>query len=151
MQLADIPIENGILRVDKIESDKKVSFSLGSYSLPHSKGFIKKSVRKINGKEIHIIDNGIYQLATIPILGWNAIETITATDIHPETKESTVINVTETYNPSNKNNIYVTAFLWKKSGEEFTNDELKIVKKVKVKKNKIIVTNSDKTRKTISY
>lgn len=151
LQLADIPLENGILRVDKIQSDKKVSFSLGSYSLPHSKGFIKKSVRNVKGKEIHIIDNGIYQLATVPILGWDAINTITSIGIHPETNESTVINVSETYDPLNKNNVYVTAFLWKKSGEAFTIDELNVVKKVKVKKDKIIITNSNKTRKTISY
>ncbi len=151
LQLADIPLKNGVLRVDKIEADKKVTFSLGNYSLAHNKGYIKKTTRKINGKEVHIIDNGVYQLATIPVLGWDAISTITSTDIHPETKESTVTNISETFLPSNKNKVYVTAFLWKKSGEDFKEDELHIIKKVKVKKKRVFVTYSDNKCKIISY
>ncbi|WP_232333194.1 DUF2264 domain-containing protein [Mariniflexile maritimum] len=151
VQLADMPIENGILRIDKIESDKKVSFSLGHYALPHINGFIKKSVRKVNGKDVHIIDNGAYQLATVPVLGWEAIKTITSTGIHPETSESTVTNVSETFLPSDKNKMYITALLWKKSGEDFTDEELQVVKKVKVKRDEIIVTNSNNTNKIISY
>jgi len=151
IQLADMPIDNGILRIDKIESNKKVSFSLGHYALPLTNGIIKKTVRKVNGQEIHIIDNSEYQLAVVPILGWNGINTITSTDIHPETKESTVINVSETYLPTNKNKVYVTALLWKKSGEYFTNEELNVVKKVKVKNDKITITHSDNTKNLISY
>lgn len=151
MQLADIPLENGILRVDKIETEKVISFSLGHYSLPHINGYINKSVRVVKGKEIHIIDNGNYQLALISILGWDGIKTITSQDIHPETKESTVINVNETYNPTGKNSIYITAMLWKKSGETFTNNELSFIKKVKTKRNKVEIIFNDKSIKIIKF
>ncbi|SNR31071.1 Rhamnogalacturonyl hydrolase YesR [Lutibacter agarilyticus] len=151
IQLADIPLENGILRVDKIEADKEVSISLGHYSLAHINGFISKKERTINGKEVHIIDNGKYQLALVPVIGWNEIKTITSNNIHPETKESTVINVVDIYNPLEKNNIYVTAMLWKKSGIDFTDKELNIVKKVNVKKDKIRLYFTDKSKKEIKF
>ncbi|WP_158655267.1 DUF2264 domain-containing protein [Flavivirga eckloniae] len=151
VQLADIPLSNGILRVDKVEADKNVSFSLGHYALAHINGYISKKVREVNGKEVHIIDNGEYQLALIPIKGWDAIKTITSTDIHPETKESTVINVAANYKRSNKNNLYITAMLWKKSGEPFTDNELTVVKKIKAKKGKVTITSSDNTKREISH
>ncbi|ANW96023.1 hypothetical protein AXE80_06890 [Wenyingzhuangia fucanilytica] len=151
LQLADIPLDNGILRVDKIQSDKKVAFSLGNYALPDIHGGIKTYVKKRNKKEIHIIDNGVYQLATVPVLGWDSINSIKSTDIHPESKESMVTNVSKTYLPSDKNKVFVTAFLWKKSGEQFTDDELMVVKKVKVKKDNITITHTNNTKTNVSY
>jgi rhamnogalacturonyl hydrolase YesR len=136
MSLADIPLKNGILRVDKITSSTTAELKLGHYSLPHINGYIKKESRKINDIEVQIIDNGEYQLALVPIKGWDAITTITSKGLHPTDKESTVINVSDSYNPATKDNVYVTALLWKKSGEKFSNDELQVVKKVKIKKNK---------------
>jgi len=153
MHLADVPLENGILRVDKIEAAKEVSLSLGHYSLSHINGFIKESVRTIKGKEIHIIDNGEYQLALVPVLGWDTIKTITSKDIHPETEESTVINVNDSYNPSDKKNLYVTMMLWKKSGVPFTDEELNTIKKVKysAKKNRVTILHSDKMKRVIKF
>ncbi|AWG22752.1 hypothetical protein FFWV33_15055 [Flavobacterium faecale] len=151
IQLADIPIENGILRVDKMEGNTAFDFTLGHYALPHINGFISKTIRKINKEEVQIIDNGNYQLALVPIQGWKGIQTITSTGIHPETKESTVINVSGSYDPADKNKVYVTAMLWKKSGIPFTNAELTVVKKVKVSKEKVTVTNADNTKTEIAY
>lgn len=151
LQLADIPLENGILRVDKIKSNQDVSFKLGHYSLPHSNGYIKKESRKINGKDVTIIDNGNYQLALVSVLGWDGIETITSTNVHPENKESTVIDVSKHYKSSDKNQILVTVMLWKKSGEPFTETELNLVKKVKVKKGNVKLSLSSGQIKEVLY
>ncbi len=130
IELSDIPLANGILRVDKIHAEKELSFSLGHYALPHSNGTIKKITKKVKGRKVQIIDNGDYQLALIPIKGWDTTLIKTLSGLHPESKQSTVINTTATYSPTKKENTYITAMLWKKSGTPFTDKELTINKEV---------------------
>jgi hypothetical protein len=127
--LADIPLPNGILRVDKNNSDKPISMRLGHYALPKLDKEIITSKKKINGFDVTIIDNGKYQLAMIPILGWENTEVVKAKDLNPESSESSVIDVTSTSAPK-KSNVYATLMLWKKSGEKFTNKELVPVSKI---------------------
>lgn len=139
--LADIPMTNGILRVDKIASDTITSLRLGHYALPELKEKIKKSSRKINGYEVQIIDNGAYQLALVSLKGWKKMETIDSQDLHPESKYSSVINVSDEFVPqTNKNVIYATLMLWKKSGAKWTNDELVPVKKIQESNEEVTVT-----------
>jgi len=123
IHLAEKTLENGILRVDKV-SGQKATFSLGHYALPNVNGYIKESSKTIDGKKVKIIDNGNYKLAMIPLHGWNKIETITSTGLHPSAKESKTINVSAKYTGSKKKNTYITAMLWKKASESFTNEEL---------------------------
>ncbi|WP_426484884.1 DUF2264 domain-containing protein [Flavobacterium sp. 2] len=121
--LADIPLPNGILRVDKNNSNKPIEMRLGHYALPKLQKEIITTKKMIEGKEVTIIDNGKYQLAMIPLLGWNKSEIVNAKGLHPESKESTVINVAAN-SQSNKSAIYATLMLWKKSGEKWNNKEL---------------------------
>ncbi len=153
LQLADISLENGILRADKIEANKDVYFKLGHYALSHINGYIKEIVTTVNGKEVHIIDNGNYQLAVVPVKGWDGIETITSTNIHPETRESTVINIFKNYDYEKDSPILVTALLWKKSGEIFTEKELSVVKNVKwdQKNNQVEIEQINKSKRIIKY
>jgi len=134
INLADIPLKNGILRVDRINAKKPLDLILGHYSLPHINGYINTSVQKINNKEVHIIDNGIYQLALIPVKGWESITSKTTSDLHPEAKKSTVLNISTSYTPNQKNNELITAMLWKKSGKPFTKKELSIADDIQIKK-----------------
>lgn len=121
--LADIPLPNGILRVDKNNSNKPIEIRLGHYALPKLGKEIIATKKTIEGHEITIIDNGKYQLVMIPLLGWNKSETVNAKGLHPESNESTVINVVANFQ-SNKPAIYATLMLWKKSGEKWNNKEL---------------------------
>lgn len=127
--LADIPLTNGILRVDKNNSDKTISMRLGHYALPKLDKEIITSKKKVNGFDVTIIDNGKYQLAMIPILGWENTEVVKAKGLHPESNESSVIDVSST-SASKKSNVYATLMLWKKSGKKFTNKELSPVSKI---------------------
>ncbi|WP_193315987.1 DUF2264 domain-containing protein [Flavicella marina] len=151
LQLAEMPLKNGILRVDKLNSKTSVDLRFGHYSLPHINGYIKKSSRVVKGKEVHMIDNGVYQLALVPISGWNEATTVTSNGLHPVTKESTVINVVDSYNPKKDKGIYTSLLLWKRSGEEFSDEELSLVKRVKIKKESVKVCFKDKTEKTFSW
>ncbi|MFQ6599874.1 DUF2264 domain-containing protein [Flavobacterium sp. C3NV] len=127
--LADIPLANGILRVDKNNSDKPIAMRLGHYALPKLDKEIITSKKKVNGFDVTIIDNGKYQLAMIPILGWQNTEVVKAKGLHPESNESSVIDVTSTSAPKNSN-IYATLMLWKQSDKKFTNKELSPVSKI---------------------
>lgn len=127
--LADIPLANGILRVDKNNSDKTIAMRLGHYALPELDKEIVTSTKKVNGFDVTIIDNGKYQLAMIPILGWEKTEVVKAKGLHPESNESSVIDVRSTSAPK-KSNIYATLMLWKQSNKRFTNKELSPVSKI---------------------
>lgn len=152
--LADIPLPNGILRVDKNNSNKPISMRLGHYALPKLDKEIITTTKKVKGYKVTIIDNGVYQLATIPLLGWQNIEVVKAKGLHPESDESSVINVivNENIQPK-KANIYATLMLWKKSGEKWTIKELCPVKSMKATDNskKIMIKFNNDETKTIIY
>lgn len=125
MQLAEMPLPNGILRVDKNTSSEAVDMRLGHYALPAKQGAIKESKRHIGAYEATIIDNGEYQLALVPLKGWEQTEVVTAEGLHPEAKVSKVIDVAASFDPAkNSDGIYACLMLWKKSGEEWTDEEL---------------------------
>lgn len=129
LNLVDIPLPNGILRIDKIASDSAVSLKLGHYSLPALRGEIRETRKKVNGHTIRIIDNGTYQLAMIPLAGWKDMAIVSATGVHPVSKVSKVINVSgEQPGPAT---IYATLLLWKRSGEKWTKAELLPVKNMR--------------------
>lgn len=131
--LADVPLANGILRIDKNSSTEPISLRLGHYALPKLNKEIVTSKRKIKGYDITIIDNGEYQLAMVPLLGWNKTEVIKSKGLHPESDESFVINVASNEILNEKNtSVYATLMLWKKSGEKWNKKELLPIKKIDV-------------------
>jgi len=150
--LADIPLANGILRVDKNNSDKATSMRLGHYALPKLTKEITISKRKVKGYEVTIIDNGKYQLAMIPLLGWEKGEVVTAKGLNAESKESSVIDLTANYSPEKaKSNVYATLMLWKKSGEKWNDNELVPVKSIKETKEGINVQFNNGTTKLVDF
>jgi hypothetical protein len=151
--LADIPLANGILRVDKNNSATPILMRLGHYALPKLDGEIKRTVRKIKGYEVTIIDNGKYQLATIPLLGWDKSEVVQAKGLHPEANESSVINLSKNNASQKENTVYATLMLWKKSGEKWSNKELLAVKKIdfSAKENTVNVSLANGENKIVKY
>ena len=143
LQLADIPLENGILRLDQNTSTTATQFRLGHYALPQLSGEITKESRTVRGHEVQIISNGIYQLAMVPLKGWEKMETVHTTGLHPESDKSAVINVESNFKPDQKNgNVYATLMLWKKAGEKWTDNELVPVKNIKQsKKDKSVIVS----------
>ncbi|WP_197088557.1 DUF2264 domain-containing protein [Rufibacter radiotolerans] len=130
LNLADIPLPNGILRIDRNTSTQAVQVRLGHYALPQLNGPIKTTSRKVKGQEVHLMDNGEYQLAMVPLSGWDGLETVRATGLHPVSKESAVFNAMDSFQPGKPSPVYATLMLWKKSGEKWTVEELVPVKKI---------------------
>jgi hypothetical protein len=128
LRLADMPLPNGILRIDQNASTEATALRLGHYALPNLTGTVKRSTRKVNGYKISIIDNGTYQLALVPLAGWDAVEAVDATGLHPVAKASTVLDAVGSTAPAN--HLFATLLLWKKSGQKWTEAELLPVRKL---------------------
>ncbi|GGF22212.1 DUF2264 domain-containing protein [Flavobacterium limi] len=148
--LTDIPLPNGILRVDKNNSDKPVSMRMGHYALPKLDKEIVTTKKNVAGHEVTIIDNGKYQLAMIPLLGWDKTEVVNAKGVHPESNESSVINVSSDSN-SNKSAVYATLMLWKKSGENWKDKELVPIKTIDQTGNSVTIQFNNGTKKIIEF
>ena len=140
-ELSDIPLPNGVLRVDKVTSPVEIEVRLGHYSLPVRNAGIIEKVGKVNGQNINIIDNREYQLAMVPIHGWENQFVLKPTGLHPETDEcALIVSIDEKL--AKKRKIYITLQLWKKSGKKFSNKELSVVEDYKI---------SDDLSKAVSY
>ena len=149
--LADIPLANGILRIDKSNSSEAIDMKLGHYALPEINGPVKKETRTVKGYPVQIINNGIYQLAMIPLKGWTTMHTFHAKGVHPASKESEVINVEDFFAPENGRFVYATLMLWKKAGEKWTDDELIPVRNITEKENTLIVQMLNGDKKVVQY
>lgn len=128
--LADITLPNGILRVDRINSDTITEIKLGHYALPEYSSPVRITSKKVKGHDVVIIDNGVYQLAMVNYSGWKEIKAYSTSGVHPESSRSTVINAADVINAESK--IFVTLMLWKKSGEKWSEKELLPVKKLEL-------------------
>ena len=148
LNLAEITLPNGILRLDRNKSVKAATIRSGHYSLPEINGAVKSTTRKISGYNVQIIDNGVYQLALVPLAGWDKAETVSASGLHPVAPKSSVIDVEDNFNPSQSDNLYGSLMLWKKSGEKWKKSDLVPVKKLTYSANanrvEIAFKNGDK-------
>jgi hypothetical protein len=152
--LADIPLPNGILRVDRNNSTDSFQVKLGHYALPKLTGTIKKQRRKVKGYDVQIISNEQYQLAMIPVSGWERLQTIDTKNVHPESDQSTVINVESNYVAApKKTTLHTTLLLWKKAGESWTADELMPIQKTEFKPdtNQAIIWFVNGDKKTVRF
>ncbi|MCA8830960.1 DUF2264 domain-containing protein [Hymenobacter pini] len=122
LRLADVPLPNGILRLDVNQSTETLPLRLGHYALPNLTGTVRRSTRRVQGRTVHLLDNGTYQLALVPLQGWDSVEAVDATGLHPVSNQSTVLNAVGTSAPSRP--LLATLLLWKRSGEKWTKAEL---------------------------
>jgi hypothetical protein len=149
LRLADMPLPGGILRVDQNASTDATTLRLGHYALPNLTGTIRRRTRRVNGYEVSIIDNGTYQLALVPLAGWDRVAAVDATGLHPATQASTVLDAVGSTAPASR--LFATLLLWKKSGQQWTKAELLPVRRVVPTATGATVEMADGTRRQISY
>lgn len=138
-QLADIPLPDGILRVDKVSVSEPTEICLGHYSLPRLNADIRETNRKVGKLQIPILSNGKYELAMIPLAGWENTYTVYAEGLHPVSEKCALSMASDQLNGSK---IYVTLQLWKKTDNKggFSKRELNPVKSVEISGDKKQVT-----------
>lgn len=150
-QLADIPLPDGILRIDKVTVSEPAEICLGHYSLPRLDSDIKETCCKVGKQNIPVLSNGKYELAMIPLTGWEKTYTVYPEGVHP-VSEKCALNMVSDQLSGEK--IYVTLQLWKKNEKRgFTSKELTPVKSVHVSEDKkqVTVCLSNGEIKTISF
>ena len=145
--LADIPLPNGILRVDKVSFPITTELRYGHYSLPELESPIVTKEQKAGGYTAYCMDNGAYQTALINLQGWSEVEFVQTEGLHPVSNKCSVINAATTHSGDK---VFITLQLWKKNGKLFTKKELTPVKSFKQTGNSITIYFSDGTVKTVS-
>lgn len=130
-QLTDILLPDGILRVDKVTVTDSTEIRLGHYSLPRLKQDIRKTCHKVNKQDIPVLGNGEYELAMIPLAGWDKVYTVYSEGLHPMSEQCALSMVSDRLSGSK---IYVTLQLWKKTGGKkgLTKKELTPVRTVHI-------------------
>lgn len=148
-QLNDIPLANGVLRIDRVTAPGKRKIHLGSYSLPEYRPQISSVARPVNVCSLpaRIIDNGEYQLATVPVYGWDATRVAVAEGVHPVSDRCAVmLNEAEA-----SDQIFVTLQLWQPSGQPMADALLNLVKAVSVNGTAVTVTLADGKAYTVNF
>jgi hypothetical protein len=151
LHLAEMPLPNGILRVDQNASTEATALRLGHYALPNLTGTIKRTTRRVKGHVVHLLDNGTYQLALVSLSGFDQVEAVDATGLHPAAKASTVLNALGSTAPAAQPTLYATLLLWKKSGTTFTDAELLPVRQVRPTAGGATVVLATGGRKELKY
>ncbi|RYY20121.1 MAG: DUF2264 domain-containing protein [Cytophagaceae bacterium] len=149
LHLAEMPLPNGILRVDQNASLEGPTLRLGHYALPNLTGTIRRSTRRVQGHEVQTIDNGTYQLAMVSLSGWDKLETLDTNNLNPVKPASTLLNAvaSRAAGPT----VYATLLLWKKSGTPWTDAELRPVRQLTSTAAGTTVVMADGSRKQITF
>lgn len=147
-RLADIPLPNGILRVDKISFPASTQLRYGHYSLPELEHPVACKEKKIGTHTVYYTDNGDYQTALVNLQGWTDIEFVQTEGLHPVSNRCSIINASTTHSGDK---IFITLQLWKKSGKPFSKKELTPVKYFEQKDDVVTIHFSDGTVKTVSF
>lgn len=147
-RLADIPLPNGILRVDKVSFPASTQLRYGHYSLPELEHPVACKEKKTGTHTVYCTDNGDYQTALVNLQGWTDIEFVQTEGLHPVSNRCSIINASTTHSGDK---IFITLQLWKKSGKPFSKKELTPVKYFEQKDDVVTIHFSDGTVKTVSF
>ncbi len=148
--LADIPLPNGVLRVDKVSVPNPTSIRLGHYTLPENDGTPVKESTSAKVPGATIISNGEYSLAMVNLTDWNKTSVLHPEGIHPV---SSTCGLIMNEKQVQKEEVMVTLMLWKKGKKSFSKKELTPVKSIKVSDDKksVEIVMADKTVKKVTF
>lgn len=143
-RLADIPLPDGILRVDRVSVPTTTKLHLGHYSLPETTAGIKTSTVKLAGKRTaHIMTNGEYSVALVPLEGWTSVSAEQPEGLHPVSRRCGILIASDNVSGTKT---YITLMLWKKGSKPFTRKELSPVKSFRVNDGSVsIILSSGRT------
>ncbi len=127
--LADIPLPDGILRVDRITAPVATDIRLGHYALPETGAPIRQLAIETEKGIAATISNEAYHQAMVCLSGWDGMEVVQPEGLHPASNRCAVINATGTLE---NEKIYITLQLWKKGPETFTEQECLPVKDFRI-------------------
>jgi hypothetical protein len=134
IDLADVIIPGGVIRVDRTRLAFEHELTLGHFGLPHLKGqkalvnYIEKGSKKIITASV-----AGRKIALITYCGWDHVDSLVHKDRNAEADESTVIYAYRkrvAKNPSME--LMVSVLLHKTDDSNWTEEELSPVKDIKI-------------------
>ncbi len=146
VQLADIPVADGVLRIDKVTVATPTDVRLGSYSLPQ----VGKDISSARRGDAVEIGNGEYHLASVPLHGWDDTFSLKPRGLHPV---SDICGVIINERHVDDSAVFVTLHLWNKGDGKIPERMLQQVKSVEVSPDNshVAVTFADGSRKTVRF
>jgi len=134
IDLAEITIPGGVIRVDRTRLAFEHELTLGHFGLPHLNG--AKAVVKRSGDETKMVITATIPgrgVALIAYAGWDSLDSLVHQNRNAEAGESTIIFVRKkrlAKNPAME--LMVTVMLHKTDDTEWTEEELSPVREIKI-------------------
>jgi hypothetical protein len=92
VDLAEIILPGGVLRVDRVSLPFPHQLHLGHFAIPHVDGRTPSvSIQEKDGRIEAICRGTLRQVALVAYRGWEGIDAAEHTGLHPETEKSTVL------------------------------------------------------------
>jgi len=131
LDLADIIIPGGVIRVDRLRVPYRNELQLGHFALPHIDGKAAEVTALGEGLMASIADGRT--LAMIPVLGWDRIDAAVHEGQNPEADASTVL-YTERIREQDYSGmeVFVTILLHRLDGGTWSEDELNPIESLQV-------------------
>jgi hypothetical protein len=135
IDLADIIIPGGIIRVDRSRLAFEYEITLGHFGMPHIGGQ-KAIVNKFEEGTKKVITAAIpgRRIALISYCGWDKLDSLVHSERNAEAEQSTVIyGYTKRVEKNPPMELTITVMLHKINDSEWTEEELSPVKKIVIK------------------
>jgi len=134
IDLADIIIPGGVIRVDRSRLAFEYELTLGHFGLPHIKGE-KPLIHQFEDKNRKVITASIKgrQVALITYHGWDKLETVEHTNRNAEANESTVIYAYKKRMEKNPPmELMISVILHKTDNSAWTTEELSPISNIEI-------------------
>jgi len=134
IDLADITIPGGVIRVDRSRLAFEYELTLGHFGLPHIKGE-KPVINQFEEDDKKVITAAIKgrQVALITYNGWDKLDTIEHTNRNAEADESTVIYAHKKRMQKNPPmELMISVMLHKTDDTEWTKEELSPISNIEI-------------------
>jgi len=134
IDLAEIIIPGGIIRVDRTRLAFEYELTLGNYGLPHLKG-VKAEVKHFEEEKKKVITASIpgRKVALITYNGWDEVSSLIHANRNAEADESTVIFAHKKRLEKNPPmELLISVLLHKTDDTEWTDEELSPIKNIEI-------------------
>ncbi len=151
-QLADIPLPDGVLRIDRVSTAAPTDITLGHYTLPTlGADSLPVAHRTVGRYNAVTVANGQYTLAFVPLMGWDDAASVSfPKGLHPVSNRCALPSLRQHVEGSR---LLVSLQLWKKGSDAFTDRQLMPVKNLKVSSDQrtVTVTLTSGEKKTVRF
>lgn len=133
IDLAEIPLSNGILRVDRLRiHDRPYNLYLGHYGISHKENDCLIEQHSFENSSVITAVSSEKALAMVSYTGADCLEFTTHENLNPESRHSTLLYLKQQRSEYYTYQEYyvITALLHKNEGISFSNDELSPIKEI---------------------